>query len=232
MPSILADLVGRRETNLGRLDALLRIPSVANDPQGASAMAACAAHVAGLLTEAGMEEVRVMPTGGHPLVTGSWRHAPGRPTLLIYGHYDVQPAGPLEAWRSPPFAPEVRSDRLYARGAADDKGQFFMHILALEAIMRVQGSLPVNVVFLIEGEEEISSPNLSRFLVEQAELLRADWAVISDSAMWAVGQPAICLGVRGLINLELTMTGPREDLHSGSLGGILTNPLEGLARLL
>ncbi|MBF0153728.1 MAG: dipeptidase [Magnetococcales bacterium] len=232
MQAILDYLYQHRETNLRRLETLLRIPSVANDAQAVPDIARCAEQVAAFLTEAGMEEVQVMPTGGHPLVTAFWRQAPGCPTLLIYGHYDVQPAGPLEAWTTPPFAPTIRDERMYARGAADDKGQFFMHILAIEAIMKVRGSLPVNVVFLIEGEEEISSPNLARFLTSHADFLQADWAVISDSAMWAIGQPAICLGVRGLINLELTMTGPKEDLHSGSLGGILTNPLEALARLL
>ncbi|MBF0138220.1 MAG: dipeptidase [Magnetococcus sp. DMHC-1] len=232
MQTILNHLHDHRQDNLRRLDLLLRIPSVSNDAQAGPAMTQCANRVAELLTEAGMDEVQVYPTAGHPLVVGSWRHAPGQPTVLIYGHYDVQPAGPLTAWKSPPFVPEQRADRLYARGAADDKGQFFMHILAIEAIMKKRGTLPVNVVFLIEGEEEISSPNLARFLVNHADLLRADWVVISDSAMWAPGQPAICLGVRGLINLELTLTGPREDLHSGSLGGILANPLEMLARLL
>ncbi|MBF0284153.1 MAG: dipeptidase [Magnetococcales bacterium] len=214
------------------LSAYLRYPSISSDPAHAADVARCADFTAHLLADAGLNEVTIHPTALHPVVTASWRGAPGRPTVLIYGHYDVQPVDPLDLWDRPPFEPHLRDQRIVARGAADDKGQVLMHIQAVRALLQETGALPVNVVFLIEGEEEIGSPHLPAFLQAHRELLRADLAIISDSSMWGEGQPAITVSLRGLTLLELTLTGPNRDLHSGSYGGAVANPLEMLARLL
>lgn len=229
---IIADLRRHREEQLAELFELLGVPSVSGEPDYREEVARCASMVAATLGRAGLEEVCVHPLPGHPLVTGRWCHAPGRPTVLIYGHYDVQPVDPLGEWIRDPFAPWIQGDRVIARGASDDKGQILMHIKAVAAWLRVRGSLPVNVIFLIDGEEEISSPSLPSFLREQRESLQADFALISDSAMWAVGVPAITVGLRGLCRLELELTGPNRDLHSGNYGGAVANPLEMLSRLL
>ena len=221
-----------RSERLEQLLAYLRLPSISSDPDGHADMDRCAAHTAELLRWAGMEQVTRHATPGHPLVVGSWRKAPGRPTVLIYGHYDVQPVDPVEQWTAPPFAPRLADDRVYARGAADDKGQVLMHIQAVAAILRAYGTLPVNVVFLIEGEEEIGSPNLPAFLESHRQELAADIALVSDSSMWCEGVPAITTSLRGLVLLDVTVTGPERDLHSGSFGGAVANPLEVFARLL
>ncbi|MBF0603855.1 MAG: dipeptidase [Nitrospirae bacterium] len=211
----------------------LEFPSVSSLPQHVPDLVACARHTAALLTKAGLAEVQIHPLeGGPPVVTGSWRKARDRPTVLIYGHYDVQPVDPLELWDHPPFAPHIAHDRVFARGATDDKGQILMHIHAVEAILQATGSLPVNVIFLIEGEEEIGSPHLESFLLANRDLLRGDLAVISDSSMWGEGMPAITTSLRGLVRLEMTLTGPQCDLHSGSFGGAIANPLEVMARML
>jgi len=165
-------------------------------------------------------------------VYGEWRGAPGAPTLLVYGHYDVQPVDPVELWSTPPFGAVVRNGKIFARGASDNKGQFLAHVLALESHLRSHGSCPVNVKFLIEGEEEIGSPNLGAFIAKQRSLLACDVAVVSDSAMFAKGQPAICYGLRGLAYLELRVQGTDRDLHSGSYGGAVVNPANALVRLL
>jgi acetylornithine deacetylase/succinyl-diaminopimelate desuccinylase-like protein len=180
----------------------------------------------------GLDHVQIMPTGGHPVVYADWLHAPGKPTALVYGHYDVQPAEPLDLWITGPFDPTVRNGELYARGAVDDKGQVFMHLKALEAHLRTLGALPVNVKLLIEGEEEIGSPNLDPFIARHQDLLQTDVVVISDTAMIAKGAPGITHGLRGLVYFQIDVQGTKSDLHSGSFGGAVINPAFALAQIL
>lgn len=211
---------------------LLSIPSVSTDPERKGEVERCAREVARQLEDAGLEEVRVIPTAGHPVVFGQWLHAEGKPTVLIYGHYDVQPEDPLEKWDTPPFEPTVRNGKVYARGATDDKGQFLAHIKAVKSLMAADGRLPVNVKFIIEGEEEIGSPHLAPFLKENQGLLEADLLVISDSAMFAPDLPSIVYGLRGLTYLQVDLKGADGDLHSGIFGGAVPNPGEELCRLV
>ncbi|MBF0427321.1 MAG: dipeptidase [Magnetococcales bacterium] len=232
MNTVLETLRSTQDLRMADLIAILQIPSISSHPQHADDMKACADAFAKLLQRAGMTATMVHTTPGHPIVTGSWLHAPGRPTLLIYGHYDVQPVDPLELWESAPFSPCIHHERIFARGAADDKGQILMHIHAVEAILKTHGCLPLNVIFLIEGEEEISSPNLPPFLIAEKTRLQADLAIVSDTSMWAEGIPAITASLRGLVALEVKVTGPDRDLHSGSFGGAVANPVEILARML
>jgi acetylornithine deacetylase/succinyl-diaminopimelate desuccinylase-like protein len=178
-------------------------------------------------------QATVHQTPGHPIVLGEWRKAgPQAPTILVYGHYDVQPVEPLELWTSPPFEPTVRDGRLYARGSVDDKGQLYIHLKAAEALLRQRGSLPVNLIVLAEGEEEVGSEHLAEFIEKNARLLAADSVVISDSAMFAPGQPSILSSLRGLSYFQIDVTGPAQDLHSGSYGGAVVNPALALARIL
>lgn len=232
MKKIIEFLQQSRDRNLEDLKAYLRYPSISSDPQQADALRNCAQFTASLLRNAQLENVTVHEIAGPPVVTGSWCHAPNRPTVLIYGHYDVQPVDPLPLWQHDPFAPHIEAERIFARGAADDKGQILMHIHAVGAILKSTGSLPINVRFLIEGEEEIGSPHLPDFLEKHAQELRADMGLISDSSMWAEGVPAITTSLRGLVLLDITVVGPNRDLHSGSYGGAIGNPLEALARML
>lgn len=232
MEKILDFLKSQRPIHLEKLQACLRIPSISCDPRQSGAMNQCAAFTAELMQWAGLERVAVMATPGYPVVMGEWRHAPGAPTLLIYGHYDVQPVDPLDLWEGHPFDPQVRGDRLVARGTADDKGQFFMYLAALQAILQIHGRLPVNVVCLAEGEEEVGSDHLPEFLRQHRAELAADVALVSDTGMWAEGWPALTVGLRGLIGMELQLTGANRDLHSGTYGGGVANPLELMARLL
>ena len=232
MEQVLNYIRTQRERYLEELKAYLAIPSISSDPEYAGAVQEAAAHTAGLLEKAGLEWVEVHSTAGHPVVTGQWTGTAGRPTLLIYGHYDVQPVDPLELWERNPFEAHIRDERIIARGAADDKGQLFMHLKAVEAIHQTGNRLPVNLKFVLEGEEEIASPSLPEFLKSHRELLTADVALVSDSAMWAAGVPAITYGLRGLSYLEVELTGPNRDLHSGTYGGAVANPAEMLARLL
>jgi acetylornithine deacetylase/succinyl-diaminopimelate desuccinylase-like protein len=211
---------------------LLTIPSVSarteHDPDTQHA----AEWIARSLRAAGLKAT-VHETPGQPVVVGEYRDAPaGAPTVLVYGHYDVQPAEPLELWTSPPFEPTVRDGRIYARGSVDDKGQLFLHIKALEAHLAVRGRLPINVIVLAEGEEEVGSVNLAPFIEAQKELLRCDAVVISDSAMFAPGLPSVLSSLRGLAYFQIDVQGPAQDLHSGSYGGAVVNPAMALARIL
>ncbi len=210
---------------------LLRIPSVSARSEHNVHTARAAEWVATAMREAGLQAT-VHPTPGHPVVIGEWRGAPGVPTVLVYGHYDVQPAEPLELWESPPFEPTVRDGKIFARGSVDDKGQLFLHIKALEAHLRVRGALPVNVVVLAEGEEEVGSENLEQFIQAHTDLLAADAVVISDSSMFAPGLPSILSSLRGLAYFQIDVRGPGVDLHSGSYGGAVINPAMALARIL
>ena len=209
----------------------LRIPSISARREHKDDTRAAAVWLRDRLERAGMA-AEILETPGHPVVLGEWQEAgPEAPTLLIYGHYDVQPAEPLELWTAPPFEPSVRDGRIYARGVADDKGQVFLHVAALEILLS-QGPLPVNVIFLAEGEEEIGSPHLLPFVERHRERLAADAVIISDSAMFAEGLPSLLFSLRGLAYTEIRVRGPRSDLHSGAYGGAVPNPATELARIL
>jgi acetylornithine deacetylase/succinyl-diaminopimelate desuccinylase-like protein len=217
---------------LDELKSFLRIPSVSTLPEHKPDVERAAVFVAEALTGAGMENVEIIPTSGHALVYGEWLRAPGKPTVLLYGHYDVQPPDPLELWNTPPFEPTVRDGNIYARGAADDKGQFYMHIKAVEALRAINGTLPLNVKFLIEGEEEIGGASIAKYVAENPEKLKADVALVSDTALYAEGIPTLCIGLRGLVYMEVEATGPMRDLHSGLYGGAAPNAVFGLIELL
>jgi acetylornithine deacetylase/succinyl-diaminopimelate desuccinylase-like protein len=217
---------------LSELKDFIRIPSISTLPEHAGDIQRAATFVADSLRKAGMENVEIVPTAGHPLVYADWLHAPGKPTVLCYGHYDVQPADPLELWVTPPFEPTERNGNLYARGAVDDKGQMYMHVKAIEALRAVNGTLPVNVKFLVEGEEEVGGAAIAKYVAEHPEKLRADVALVSDTAMYAEGMPTLCIGLRGLIYMEVEAAGPARDLHSGLYGGAAPNAVYGLIELL
>jgi acetylornithine deacetylase/succinyl-diaminopimelate desuccinylase-like protein len=218
---------------LSELKDLLRIPSISTLPEHRPDIDRAAAFVTASLTRAGMENAEVIPTAGHPLVYAEWLHAPGKPTVLCYGHYDVQPADPLELWKSPPFEPTERDGNLYCRGAADDKGQFYMHVKAIEALMAVNGGkLPLNVKFLVEGEEEVGGAAIAQYVRDNPAKLKADVALVSDTSMYREGMPTLCIGLRGLIYLEIEAQGPARDLHSGLYGGAAPNAVYGLIELL
>ena len=221
-----------RDRFYGELFDFLRIPSVSAKSDHDAETRAAADWVADQMTKAGLS-AEVLETPGHPVVLGEWRGAGAdAPTVLVYGHYDVQPPEPIHLWKSPPFEPEIREDRIYARGSADDKGQLFLHLKAIEAHLTTRGTLPVNVVVLAEGEEEVGSPNLVPFVERHASRLAADVVVISDSAMFAPGTPALLWSLRGLAYFEIHAHGPSSDLHSGAYGGAVANPANALARLI
>ncbi|WP_210470549.1 dipeptidase [Sporosarcina sp. 6E9] len=222
----------QRETHLEELNDFLRIPSISALSEHKPDMQQAAEWLVNSLTKAGLENVSIDETDGHPVVYADWLHAEGKPTILVYGHYDVQPVDPLELWDSAPFGPEIRDNKLYARGASDDKGQVFMHIKAVEALMKESGSLPVNVKFLIEGEEEIGSPSLESYIVDNKDKLAADVIVISDTGMQGPGKPAVCYGLRGLCGVQVDVKGAKGDLHSGLYGGGVQNPLHAIVELL
>ena len=221
-----------REQYVKELSDFLRIPSISSLSEHADDVRRAGEWVAERLRKAGMEAVEVMPTGGHPVVCGQWLHAPGKPTVLIYGHFDVQPADPLELWTTPPFEPEVRDDRIYARGASDNKGNMLIPIIAVEAILRTDGTLPVNVKFLFEGQEEIGSPQLSGFLKNNRELFACDLILNADSGQWSEDQPSLLTSLRGLCGLQVDVTGADSDLHSGMYGGAVQNPIHALIQIL
>lgn len=225
-------LAEHREEHLSELKEWLTIPSISALSAHKGDVRRAAEWVAESLKRAGLENVQLMPTKGNPVVYGEWLKAEGKPTVLIYGHYDVQPVDPLQLWETPPFEPSVRDGKLFARGSSDDKGQTFMHIKAIEALLQTAGTLPLNFKFCIEGEEEIGSPNLDPFVEEHKELLAADVLVISDTTMLERGKPAICYGLRGLCALQIDVKGAKSDLHSGLYGGAVQNPIHALVQLL
>ncbi len=214
------------------LKDFLRIPSISASTAYDGETRRAAEFVAAEAGRIGLENIRIMETPGYPVVYADWLHAEGRPTVLIYGHYDVQPPEPLELWTSPPFEPTVRGDEIYARGAIDDKGQVFMHLKSIEALMRTTGSLPVNVKIIIEGEEEVGSPSLPQFLRDNRGLLACDTVMISDTTMYDYEMPGITYGLRGLAYFELHVVGPDRDLHSGMFGGAVANPINALCELI
>jgi acetylornithine deacetylase/succinyl-diaminopimelate desuccinylase-like protein len=215
------------------LSEMLRIPSLSGDPAHAGDIQRMADWLAAHMREIGVENVAVMPTAGHPVVYGEWLGAGEEaPTVLVYGHYDVVPAVREDGWDTDPFEPVVRDGKIFARGATDDKGQLIIHVKALEAYLRTAGAAPVNVKFLLEGEEEVSSPNLTPFIEAHLDLLRADVCLISDSSMRVIEEPAITHSLRGMTYIEIHVEGPREDLHSGFFGGAAHNPANALAAIL
>ena len=214
-----------------QLKDLIRIPSVSAQPAHDSDTRRAAQWVRDNLAAMGLSP-ELIETKGHPIVYAEWLGAPGKPTLLVYGHYDVQPPEPLEPWLSPPFEPTERNGNLYARGATDDKGQMFTHLKAAEAWLKTAGKLPVNVKFVIEGEEEVGGANLEAFLASEAGRLKCDYAVISDSSQFGPGAPAITYGLKGLAYLELIVQGANRDLHSGTYGGAVANPLNALCTII
>jgi acetylornithine deacetylase/succinyl-diaminopimelate desuccinylase-like protein len=230
--AVLAQLEGRHARILAELVEFAAIPSVSTDPAHAADVDAAAAWVAARLQAAGPFSVRTIPTPGSSIVYAEWLGAPGAPTVLIYGHYDVQPPDPLELWQSPPFEPTLRDGRLYARGASDDKGPMLIPIEVAEAFFAAQGRLPINVKFMIEGEEETGSPNLEPFVAGHRELLAADVVISADGGMWRIDEPSLTVANRGLAGLELTLQGPAKDLHSGRHGGSVPNPLHAMASLI
>lgn len=210
----------------------LRIPSISTLPEHKGDVLRAAEFTAEALRAAGLPHVEIIPTEGHPLVYAESLHAPGKPTVLCYGHYDVQPPDPLDLWVSPPFEPRLADGNIYARGSADDKGQFYTHIKAVALLQEKLGQLPVNVKFLIEGEEEIGGASIAKYVPQAAEKLRADVALVSDTSVYADGLPTLCIGLRGLCYLEVEATGPARDLHSGLFGGAAPNAVFGLVELL
>lgn len=216
---------------LEELFELLRIPSVSAKSEHKKDMLQCAELVKKRLLDAGADTVNIYPTDGHPIVYGEKIIDPKKPTVLVYGHYDVQPAEPLELWKTPPFEPTVIDGKIFARGSCDDKGQFYMHVKALEILVQTN-SLNNNIKFCIEGEEEIGSPHLGKFVADHKELLKADCVLISDSAMISLETPSLDVGLRGLSYIEVEVTGPNRDLHSGVYGGAVANPITILAKMI
>jgi acetylornithine deacetylase/succinyl-diaminopimelate desuccinylase-like protein len=217
---------------LAELTDWIACPSVSADPARHAEVHRSAEVAARRMRAAGLTEVEVLPTGGLPVAFGSWLHAEGRPTVLIYGHHDVQPEDPLALWDSPPFVGTVRDGKLYGRGSVDDKGQVLMHLAAIEAHLRVRRRLPLNVKVVVEGEEEIGSPSFEAFLARERERLACDLVVVSDTAIFAKDVPSLTVSLRGLVHWEVTVRGPSSDLHSGQFGGLVVNPIESLARML
>jgi acetylornithine deacetylase/succinyl-diaminopimelate desuccinylase-like protein len=229
---VLARLKESHDRILAELIEFAGIPSVSTDPAHAADMKAAARWVAAALVTAGPIAVRTIATHGHPVVYGEWLGAPGKLTVLVYGHYDVQPPDPLDKWKTPPFTPTVRDGRLYARGVSDDKGPMLIPLKVAEAFFAVDGALPINVKFMFEGEEEIGSPSLDAFIRDHKEMLAADVVVSADGAMWRASEPSLTVATRGIAELEFTLTGAAKDLHSGRHGGGVANPLHAMAQLV
>jgi acetylornithine deacetylase/succinyl-diaminopimelate desuccinylase-like protein len=230
--SLMDYIESKRDAHLSELKEFLRIPSVSTKTENKPDIEKAAQWVAEKLRAAGLEKVEVTPTKMHPLVYGESLHAPGKPTILFYGHYDVQPAEPLDLWTSPAFEPTERGGNLYGRGTADDKGQIHIHIKALEALQKTAGKLPINVKVMLEGEEEVGSVSLWDFVQKNRDRLKADALVVSDTAMLALGVPSITYGLRGLNYYQIEITGPAQDLHSGVFGGAVPNPITILAETI
>jgi acetylornithine deacetylase/succinyl-diaminopimelate desuccinylase-like protein len=220
-----------RDSYLDELKRWIAVPSISADPERRGDVRSCCERLVERMRDIGLD-ARVLETDGNPLAYGEWLHAPGQPTILIYGHYDVQPVDPIELWESPPFEAQVRDGKIYGRGAVDDKGQVLMHLAAIEAHMRTRGRLPINIKVIVEGEEEIGSPNFESALARYKEQFTADVAVISDTAVYAEDVPSLTTSVRGLVHWEIAVHGPTDDLHSGYYGGIIANPIEMLARII
>ena len=225
-------LANNQDKNVEELKELLRIPSISSLSQHKEDIQKAASWISNKLKTIGMEHVEIVQTKGHPIIYADWIHQENAPTVLVYGHYDVQPVDPIDLWETPPFEPTIRDEKIFARGATDDKGQMFLHIKAVESLLASGGKLPVNLKFCIEGEEEIGSPNLPQFLSENKEKLSCDVVLISDTDMWDKGVPAITCSLRGLCALEVTLKSANSDLHSGMFGGGVQNANHLLVQLL
>jgi acetylornithine deacetylase/succinyl-diaminopimelate desuccinylase-like protein len=217
---------------LSELKDLLRIPSISTLPENAADCRRAAEVLVAELKRIGMENARIIETEGHPLVYADWLHASGKPTALCYGHYDVQPPDPLDEWHTPPFEPTERDGNLYARGAVDDKGQMYMHVKAFESLLAATGKLPINVRVLLEGEEEVGGEGIAAYVASKPSDLKADFALVSDTELFAPGLPTLCVGLRGMIYTELEVRGAKSDLHSGMYGGAAPNPFVALAQII
>jgi acetylornithine deacetylase/succinyl-diaminopimelate desuccinylase-like protein len=217
---------------LDELKTLLRIPSISTLPEHKEDCRRAAAMLVSELSRIGMENVRLIEGEGHPLVYGDWLHASGKPTVLVYGHYDVQPADPLDEWHTPPFEPTERNGNLYARGAVDDKGQVWAQVKALESLLASKGALPLNVRVLFEGEEEVGGEAIAAYVASKPADLKADFALVSDTELFAPGLPTLCVGLRGMIYTEVEVRGAKTDLHSGMYGGAAPNPFVALAQMV
>ncbi|MEO8665894.1 MAG: dipeptidase, partial [Ignavibacteria bacterium] len=233
MDNIVKYINGNKEKFVDELKEFLKIPSISTNPENKNDVIECSKYVENELRSIGLENVKIYETPGHPIVYGEWLKAgKDKLTVLIYGHYDVQPVDPVDLWTDPPFSPTIRGDNIYARGSADDKGQVFIHMKSIQAHMTNNKFLPVNIKFLIEGEEEIGSVNLDSFIEKNKELLKCDYVVVSDTAMFDYDVPSICYGLRGLAYMQVDVTGPNRDLHSGSFGGAVDNPINALAHII
>lgn len=233
MDKVLKFIQENKNRYIDDLKELLRFPSISTNPENKKDVAACAEYIKKKFDAIGMHNAKVFPTAGHPVVYADWLNAgKDKSTVLIYGHYDVQPVDPLELWITPPFEPDVRGNDIYARGSADDKGQVLVHIEAIESHLKINQTLPVNIKMIVEGEEEIGSVHLDDFIKQHKEMLKADVVVISDTAMYDHEMPAIGYGLRGLCYMQVEVTGPDRDLHSGSFGGTVDNPINALANII
>ena len=232
MPTPEEFLEQTREQGLKELEDFLRIPSISSQPEHADDVRRAAGHLAEQYERIGMENAEVIETEGHPVVYADWLKAPGKPTVLLYGHYDVQPVDPLDLWKSPPFEPIQQDGQLLGRGASDDKGQIALHWQAIQAWLNTTGELPLNLKVIAEGEEEIGSPHFKAFVEANAERLRTTYCVVSDTSMVAKGFPAITYALRGLVYFELRVEAASTDMHSGLLGGVAPNPAQALAEIL
>jgi acetylornithine deacetylase/succinyl-diaminopimelate desuccinylase-like protein len=232
MKDVLSFIDKHRARFVDELVAWVKIPSISSDPARAGDVVRNAEHLADRLRALKAARVEVWPTAGHPAVFAEWKGAPGKPTLLVYGHHDVQPVDPLSEWISPPFEPAVREGRLWGRGVVDDKGQVYIHAKAIESFVATAGALPINLKLIVEGEEEVGSVNLDTLMRDHAADLKADFVCVSDTAMFGRGIPSLCVGLRGLAYVEVRVDGPALDLHSGSFGGGVTNPVNALAKMI
>jgi len=232
MENVIRYINSNKANYVEELKDFLRIPSISTLAENKNDMHKAASFVVKKLADAGMENAKIVETKGHPLIYADWLHAPGKPTVLIYGHYDVQPVDPIDLWDSPPFEPTVKGENIYARGATDDKGQMYMHIKSVEAYFKTIGKLPLNIKFIIEGEEEIGSSNLEDFVNKNQDLLKCDAVMISDTSLYGPGIPTLTYGLRGICYMEVTVTGPNRDLHSGTFGGGVGNPINILAEMI
>lgn len=233
MTTLLDFIDSQKDRYEEELKEFLRIPSISTDPALEPEMRRCAEFVHAELLRIGLNNVQILETGGHPAVYGERLDAgPNAHTVLFYGHYDVQPVDPIELWTDPPFEPTIRGENIYARGSVDDKGQVFLQLKAIEAHLRLNGQLPVNVKVLIEGEEEIGSPNLASTLKKYKEMLACDTVLISDTPMYGYDLPSLCYGLRGLCYMQIDVVGPNRDLHSGMFGGVVNNPINALAHMI
>jgi acetylornithine deacetylase/succinyl-diaminopimelate desuccinylase-like protein len=225
-------LNGHRDRFIDELLEFLRIPSISSLPNHIPDVRRAAEWLEARMKTAGIESVRIMPTGGHPVIYGEWLHSSNRPTVLIYGHFDTQPVDPLDLWDNPPFEPIVKEGRICARGASDDKGNLFIPIIVAEAMLKTEGSLPVNLKFLFEGQEEIGSPQLPGFIGDNKDQLSCDLVLSADGGQWDENQPALILGTRGLAAVYIDIQGPDHDVHSGTYGGTIINPIHALVQIL